>query len=55
MNLTDEKNENISQIFKKYKESARDNASLSITDENSCKTALNDFAVTDPKNNPSTK
>jgi hypothetical protein len=29
--------------------------SLSITDENSCKTALNDFAVTDPQNSSSTK
>ena len=55
MNLTDEKNENISQIFKKYKESARENISLNITDENSCKTALNDFAVTDPQNNSSTR
>ena len=55
MNLTDEKNENISQIFKKYKESAWENISLNITDENSCKTALNDFAVTDPQNNSSTK
>ena len=55
MNLTDEKNENISQIFKKYKELAWDNVSLSITDETSCKTALNDFTVTDPQNSSSTK
>lgn len=55
MNLTDDKNENISQIFKKYKESAWDNTSLSITDENSCKTALNDFAVTDAQKTSSTK
>ena len=54
MNLTDEKNENISQIFKKYKELAWEKVSLSITDENSCKTALADFAVTD-SNSPSTK
>ena len=47
MNLTDEKNENISQIFKKYKELAWDSLSLSITDENSCKSALNDFVVTE--------
>lgn len=54
MDLTDEKNENISQIFKKYKELAWEKVSLSITDENSCKTALADFAVTD-SNTPSTK
>ena len=47
MNLTDEKNENISQIFKKYTELAWENVSLSITDENSCKSALNDFVVTE--------
>ena len=55
MNLTDEKNENISQIFKKYKELAWENVNLTITDEDSCKTALNDFAVTDPQNPSSTK
>lgn len=55
MNLTDAKNENISQIFNKYKELAWENTSLNITDETSCKTALNDFAVTDPQNNPTTK
>ena len=53
MNLTDEKNENISQIFKKYKELAWEN--VSITDENSLKSALNDFAVTNPQNSSSTK
>ena len=55
MNLTDEKNDNISQIFKKYKELAWENLSLSITDENSCKSALSDFAVTDLKNDSTTK
>lgn len=55
LNLTDEKNENISQIFKKYKELAWDKVSLSIRDENLCKTALNDFWVTDPQNPSSTK
>ena len=53
MNLTDEKNENISQIFKKYKELAWEN--VSITDENSLKTALNDFAVTDSGKSSTTK
>ena len=53
MNLTDEKNENISQIFKKYKELAWEK--VSITDENSYKTALNDFAVTDPEKSSTTK
>jgi len=55
MNLTDEKNENISQIFKQYKESAWENQSLTIIDENSCKTALSDFWVTDPQKNSTTK
>ena len=55
MNLTDDKNENISQIFKKYKELAWENVNLNITDENSCKTALNDFAVTDPEKASTTK
>ena len=55
MNLTDEKNQNIGQIFEKYKELAWNNTSLSITDENSCRTSLNDFAVTDPNNSSTTK
>ena len=55
MNLIDEKNENISQIFKKYKELAWENVSLSITDENSCKTALSDFAVTELDKQSTTK
>lgn len=55
MNLTDEKNDNISKIFEGYKEFAWDNVSLTITDENSCKAALNDFAVTDPQKDSSTK
>ena len=55
MNLSDEKNENISQIFKKYKELSWNAVSLSITDENSCKMSLNDFAVTDTQNSSSTK
>ena len=51
MNLTDEKNENIRQIFKEYKESAWENTEVTITDEASCKTVLANFAVTD--NQPS--
>ena len=54
MNLTDEKNENIGQIFKKYKELAWDNVNLNITEEN-CKEVLADFAVTDSQNSSSTK
>jgi len=55
MNLTNEKNDNISKIFEQYKDNAWENKPLNITDENSCKTALNDFAVTDPQNSSSTK
>ena len=55
MNLTDEKNDNISQIFNKYKELAWEKVSLSITDENSCKTELEIFWVTDPQKSSSTK
>ena len=54
MNLTDEKNENISQIFKKFKEASWENISLSITWPESCKSALNPFSVTDPKDQSST-
>jgi hypothetical protein len=55
MNLTDEKNDDISTIFNQYKETAGENAPLNIVDEASCKTALVDFAVTDPKNDSTTK
>ncbi len=55
MNLTDEKNNNIRKIFDQYHEEAGENKPLNITDVNSCKTALADFAVTDPKNASSTK
>ena len=54
MNFTDEKNENISQIFKEYKESAWENTKITITDEASCKTVLADFAINDI-DYPSTK
>lgn len=52
LSFTEEKNENISQIFWEYKKLTWENLSLSITDENSCKMALNEFSLTDP-NNPS--
>ena len=55
MNLTDEKNSDIAKIFGQYKEYAWENVKLTITDENSCKTALADFAVTNPQNDSTTK
>ena len=55
MDLTDQKNEDIGKIFENYKELAWENISLSIMDENSCKTALNYFSVTDMQNKSSTK
>lgn len=55
LNFTAEKDDNISQIFKRYKELAWEKVELNITDENSCKTALNDFAVTDLKYPATTK
>ena len=45
--LTDEKNDNISQIFNKYHELTWEWISLSITDDASCKTALANFALND--------
>lgn len=53
LNLTDEKNDNISQIFNKYRELVWEGTSLSITDEASCKTALADFALNDYEHKPS--
>lgn len=50
MNLTDEKNNSISQIFDKFKEKSWENVSISVTWADSCKSALNNFAVSDPKN-----
>jgi hypothetical protein len=55
MSLTDEKNDDIREIFKQYQESAGENVSLNIVDEASCKTALADFTLTDPKNDSTTK
>lgn len=55
MNLIDAKNEDINQIFKKYKKLAWENTKVTITDEASCKAELEKFAVTDPKDSSSTK
>ena len=55
MNLTDEKNDDIKEIFEEYKEDTGQNTSLNITDENSCKAVLKDFDVTDLKYSSSTK
>ena len=51
MNLTDEKNENISQIMKEYQKSSWENMQINIIDEDSCKMVLKDFEVTE--NQPS--
>ena len=55
MNLTDEKNHNISEIFKWYQKAVWENVDLNITDDDSCKAALADFAVTDFDDSPTTK
>ena len=55
LNLTDEKNENISQIFKEYQKIAWKWTDISITDENSCRSILNEFSVTDLDSNSTTK
>ncbi len=55
MNLTDEKNENISQIFKKYQELVWKWDDISITDETSCKTVLSEFNLTDLNEQSTTK
>ena len=47
LDLTDDKNENIRNIFEKYQESAWKGSEISITDETSCKNALAEFALTD--------
>jgi len=47
LDLTDDKNENIRNIFEKYQELAWKGSEISITDETSCKTVLADFALTD--------
>ena len=55
MNLTDEKNHDISEIFKRYQKATWENVDLNITDDDSCKAALADFAVTDFDDSPTTK
>ena len=55
LNLTDDKNENISLIFGEYQKLIWKWGDLSITDENSCKTALADFEVTDLDKQSTTK
>jgi len=55
LNLTDEKNENISKIFQEYQKLAWKWSDVSITDGNSCSSALADFALTDLDKTSSTK
>ena len=54
MNLTDGKNENISQIFKEFKGVAGNNISISVSWPESCNSALNNFVVTDLNNQSTT-
>ena len=55
MKLTDEKNENISQIFWEYRDKAWENEQISITNADSCKTVLQKFTQTNPRNESTTK
>lgn len=55
LNLTDEKNENISQIFDEYQKLVWKWNDISITDENSCKTILSEFNLTDLDEQSTTK
>ena len=55
MKLTDEKNDNIGKIFKEYQELVWKWSDISITDANSCSTALADFALTDLDKTSTTK
>lgn len=55
LNLTDEKNENITKIFKKYQKLAWVSTDLSITDANSCLSALANFDLTDLDKSSTTK
>lgn len=55
LNLTDEKNENISQIIKEYQKIAWKGTDVSITDANSCVSALSDFSLTDLDKQSTTK
>ena len=55
LKLTDEKNESITKIFKEYQKLAWKWNDISITDANSCSTALADFALTDLDKTSTTK
>lgn len=55
MELTDEKNEDISQIFKEYQKLVWKWNDISITDETSCKTVLSEFDLTDLDEQSTTK
>ena len=55
LNLTDEKNENISQIFNEYQKLVWKWNDISITDENSCKSVLSEFNLTDLDEQSTTK
>ncbi len=55
LNFTDEKNENIRHILKKYQELAWNWTNVSIWDVNSCIATLADFAVTDLDKSSATK
>lgn len=55
LKLTDEKNESISDIFVKYQKLVWKWSDISITDANSCSSALADFALTDLDKDSTTK
>ncbi len=55
LELTNKKNENISKIFEEYQKLAWKWANLSITDANSCSSALVDFTLTDLDKTSTTK
>jgi len=55
LNLTDEKNENITKIFKEYEKAVWKWSDITITDANSRSSALADFALTDLDKQSTTK
>ena len=55
LKLTDEKNENITQIITEYQKKAWEWKDLSVTDANSCTTALAEFTLTDLDKDSTTK
>lgn len=55
LKLTDEKNENITQIITEYQKKAWKWTDLSVTDANSCTTALAEFTLTDLDKESTTK